>query len=343
MTDSMAESVIEDILGADKFILAELLSIDPSDLSIVARQKTLASGRLDLLCLHNNILLLIELKACAFAEDLVAQINGYYEDLRSLQTQRRLIAADIRKLALVTDYSTQDMHTCQREDIELIRYHPESVLSRFYENFKELASFLTIRSGDFGVVRLGLLKSNLRLLSTGRAVGEISALDGRSDKTVRNRLSVARLLGLVAKPEHEYYLTDAGNSFLEADAADCLPDRLSDSQGRLLARFVSENPFFSSITYSILSLVEAVFVLSKSAYPVPQDLLREYFVKSVGKTATWKTDKARQTATYIFANYACELLFLARVGGGFYLTPMGIRAVLLLQLSRSIRIIQSQR
>jgi hypothetical protein len=183
----------------------------------------------------------------------------------------------------------------------------------------------------------------LRLLSTGKTLGEIAALDGRSEKTVRNRLSVAGLLGLVSKSGHEYYLTDAGDSFLEADAEDCLPDRLSDSQVRLLAPFVRENPFFSSITYSILSLVEAVFVLSKSAYPVPQDLLREYFVKSVGKSATWKTDKARQTATYIFANYACELLLLAKIGNGFYLTPMGIRAVLLLQLNRSIRIIQSQR
>lgn len=39
--DFISEKVIEDILTIDKSILAELLSVNPSDLSLVSRQKIL--------------------------------------------------------------------------------------------------------------------------------------------------------------------------------------------------------------------------------------------------------------------------------------------------------------
>jgi hypothetical protein len=54
MPNLISEKVIEDILSSDKSILAELLSINPSNLSLIARQKTLQSGKLDLLYLSEN-------------------------------------------------------------------------------------------------------------------------------------------------------------------------------------------------------------------------------------------------------------------------------------------------
>lgn len=110
----------------------------------------------------------------------------------------------------------------------------------------------------------------------------------------------------------------------------------------MVMSFVIDNPFYSSITYTILTLVESVFVLAKSMYPVPREIVEDYFVKSVGKTRTWKTDKARKTASYIFSNYACELEMIANVDNQFYITPKGIQAILLLQLNRSIKLIESQ-
>lgn len=342
MTNILSEKAIEDILASDKFILSEILSVNVSDLSLVARQKTVHSGKLDLLCLCKHEILLIELKVVFFYKEIIDQINGYEKDLLDLQDQHRLIRSPIRKIILVVGATERDFALCQESGIELLVYKPEFVLSRYYENFKELSEFLKIKSGDFGVVRLGLLKSTLAHLAQGLNLKQIGTLEKKSLKTIGNRISVARHLGLASRFKNNYFLTDMGNAFLELGEA-VVDDRLSERQVGLLAAFVNQNPFFSSITYTIYSLVESVFVLSKTAYPVPRAALRDYFVKSVGKSETWRMPRARETATYIFSNYACELDYLVKVNNEFYLTPAGIQAVLLMQLNRSIKLIESRK
>jgi len=341
MYDPLSERIVEDILSSDKFILAELLSVNPAELSLIARQKMIPSGKLDLLYLHADELLLIELKVVQFHDEIIRQVNQYSEDVKELQKQRKLVGSKLRKIVLVTDAKAEDYDKCEYQSIQLITYKPESVLSRYYENFKERSRFLEIRSGDYGVVRLGLLKPTLRLLAVGKNLEEICHAEGKSAKTIRNRLAVASRLNLVVKFRQEHFLTDFGAQWLEEDPA-AANDRLDDEQVRLLASFVTENPFYSSVTYTIFTIVESVFVLAKNIYPVPMPVLEDYFVKSVGKQQTWRTSKARYTATYIFSNYACELEFLAKVNNNFYITPKGIHAVLLLQLNRSIKLIESQ-
>ena len=341
MKQTISERVIEDILSADKKILAELLSLDPSSLSLIARQKRLKSGNLDMLCLYKNELVLIELKVVGFSNNIINQINGYFYDLVELQKQHKLIDASIRRVILVTSCGITDVDKCKKESIQLIDYKPNYVLSKFYDNFKELSYFLKIQSGDYGVVRLGLLNSTLLLLARGKSLKEIIELEKRSRNTIKNRFSVATLLGLVAKYKGEYFLTDFGNSFVEA--SEYLDDRLSVAQVELLSNFVRETPFFSSVTYTILTMLETVFVLAKNTYPVPFEMALDYFVKSVGKTQTWKAKRAKETATYIFSNYACELEFLAKIDNNFYITPKGIQAILLLQLNRSIKLIEARK
>lgn len=342
MNDLVSERVVEDILSSDKSILADILSANPANLSLVARQKALKSGKLDLLYLYENELLLIELKVVPFYDDIIRQVDAYFEDLRELQTQHRLINAAISKIALVTESKPEDIEKCNRASIRLLEYKPQFVLSKYYENFRELSYFLQLQSGDYGVVRLGLLKSTLQLLAEGKNIRGICETEARSEKTIRNRLSVATLLGITAKFKQQYFLTDFGNTFLEAGDSGG-DDRFSDRQIELLRNRVGEAPFYSSVPYTILALLESVFVLAKNVYPVPKDAVQDYFVKSVGKGETWRTDRARETATYIFSNYACELGFLAKVDNHFYMTPNGIRAILLLQLNRSLKLIQSQR
>ena len=148
-------------------------------------------------------------------------------------------------------------------------------------------------------------------------------------------------LNLISKYKGEYFLTELGTEFNSAYKNNS--DSLNQSQKELLSNFIKESPFYSSISYTILSLVESVFVLSKNSYPVSFDSLKDYFVKSVGKSNTWKTRRAQITATYIFSNYACELDFLIKISNNFYLTPSGIQTVLLLQLNRAIKLIESQK
>lgn len=137
-------------------------------------------------------------------------------------------------------------------------------------------------------------------------------------------------------------MTDLGNQFVELGEK-IVDDRLNQEQIELLSNFIKETPFFSSISYTIFALIETVFVLSKNSYPVSKDAVKDYFVKSVGKTETWRADRARETATYIFSNYASELEFLVKVNNEFYITPKGIQAILLLQLNRSIKLIESRK
>jgi hypothetical protein len=342
MNNPTSERVVEDILSSDTSILAEILSANPAHLSLVARQKVLESGRLDLLYLYQDTLLLIELKVGPFAPEVVQQTDQYFTNLLGLQAQHRLIDAPISKIVLVTEARPEDVEACKRASIRLVTYRPEFVFSRYFENFRELAYFLRLQSGDYGVVRLGLLKRTVQLVSEGKTVREICAAESRSAKTIRNRLSVAMLLGLVGKFKGQFFLTDFGSAVF-ADSHGVLDDVLDENQVEALADFVKANPFYSALTYTILAIVESVFVLARNRYPVPKRTLQDYFVQSVGKGQTWKANRARETATYIFSNYARELEFLAQVGNDFYVTPKGIRAVLLLQLNRSLKLIESQK
>jgi len=206
---------------------------------------------------------------------------------------------------------------------------------------EQLSYFLKIQSGDYGVFRIGLIKPTLELLSGDKNLQEICNIEKRSKKTIKNRFSIAIQLGLVTKHKKNYFLTSFGSEII-AEGDKQTGDRLSEKQAEMLANFVIKNPFYSSATYTILAFVESVFVLAKSMYPIPRKDVQGYFIKSVGKTGTWKAEKARKTASSIFSNYACELELLANVDNHFYITPKGMQAILLLQLNRSIKLIESQ-
>lgn len=301
ISNSVSEKIIEDILTSDKSILSEVLSLNFSDLSLIARQKIVSSGKLDMLYLHKDEMLLIELKVVPFYKEVITQINNYEIDLIVLQNQNKLINSSIRKIIVVTGARENDYKVCKENKIDLIVYKPEIILSKYYENFKELSSFLKIQSGDYGVVRLGLIKNTLSYLGEGVSIKEICKLENKSEKTIRNKISVAQLLGLVSKFKQTFFLTDLGNQFVELGEK-IVDDRLNQEQIELLSNFIKETPFFSSISYTIFALIETVFVLSKNSYPVSKDAVKDYFVKSVGKTETWRADRARETATYIFSN-----------------------------------------
>jgi len=341
MEQTIAEKTIEDILYTDKTILAELLDCNPASLSIISRQKTLNSGKLDLLCLYESELWLVELKVVPFYSSIIKQINGYQNDLIKLQEQYKIISGFIKKIVCVTSATNSDYGACQNENIELRIYKPEYILEKYFENFRERSAFIKIQPADFGVVRLGLLNSTLNLLSNGKTLAEIALVEGKSPKTIRNRFSVSEQLGLTQRANNHFFLTELGNSFTELKS-EFVDDNLSESQIELISNFVVENPFSSSITYTILGFVETIFTLSKNSYPVSSVNAKEFFVKSVGKDATWKTPRSRETATYIFSNYACDLRLLIKINNNFYITPKGIQAILLLQLNRSIKLIEQR-
>jgi hypothetical protein len=60
--------------------------------------------------------------------------------------------------------------------------------------------------------RLGLLCTTLRLLGEGNKLKQLSLLEGKSIKTIKNRISLALKLGLVSKYQGEFFLTELGEN-----------------------------------------------------------------------------------------------------------------------------------
>jgi hypothetical protein len=159
MINTVSEKIIEDILTSDKSILSEVLAVNYSELNLIARQKIVPSGKLDMLYLHNDKILLIELKIVPFYNEIITQINDYELDLIELQNHNKLIKSPIKKIILVIGAKQGDYKICNDNYIDLVIYKPEIILTKYYENFKELSSFLKIQSGDYGIIRLGLIKN----------------------------------------------------------------------------------------------------------------------------------------------------------------------------------------
>jgi hypothetical protein len=342
MTSNITEKVIEDIFSTDRSILAAVLSVNQGDLNPIARQKKFESRKiLDLLYLYQNELLLIELKAVPFYSDIIKQINDYYNELQNLQSQSKLIKTKINKIILVTAARKEHFVACAKEDIELIKFDIEEVLFRYYQNFRELSAFLKIQPGNWGVTRLYLLKSTLALLNQGVALNDICKAENKSIKTITNRLSVANLIGLLDKNKSEYSLTVLGKELLAKDDFTS-EERFNVEQFDLMSEFVKDNPFYSQITFSIMSVVDTVFILSKAEYPIRYEIFQDFFVRSLGKDKTWTKPRAQLTGTYHFANYAEELGFIQKIDNHLFLTPKGIQAILIFQLNRSIKLINAR-
>ncbi|KKR96937.1 MAG: hypothetical protein UU48_C0021G0002 [Candidatus Uhrbacteria bacterium GW2011_GWF2_41_16] len=340
---SVTEKVIEDIFSADRSILAGVLSVNQGDLSPIARQKKFDNRRiLDLLYLHQNELLLIELKAVPFYFDIIEQINDYQQELLKLQFQSKLIKAKINKIILVTDASKEHFIACEKEEIKLIRFDIEEILFKYYQNFRELSAFLKIQPGNWGVTRLYLLKNTLALLKEGVAISEICKIENKSIKTITNRLAVASLIGLLEKNKTGYSLTKLGKEVISKEDYTS-EERFNAEQFDLISEFVKDNPFYSQITFSIMSVVDTIFILSKAEYPIKYEIFQDFFVRSLGKDKTWTKPRAQLTGTYHFANYAEELGFIQKVDNHLFLTPKGIQAILIFQLNRSIKLINARK
>jgi hypothetical protein len=119
------------------------------------------------------------------------------------------------------------------------------------------------------------------------------------------------------------------------------PNALSTAQAELLRRFILERPFFSGVTVGILTLVGCVFELSKNTYPVPRPLLARHFIGAAGLHFRWSRDKAINRGVRMYSNYAAELGLVGKIGDGYFVTPSGLKFVLLLNMHKSLRFIEN--
>lgn len=118
-------------------------------------------------------------------------------------------------------------------------------------------------------------------------------------------------------------------------------DRLSEGQINLLKQLVAKDPFYSSSVFGVYSIVESAFLLSRNVYPIDLTDLQQMFKTVSGKSHEWKAARSLSTATYTFLNFAIDLELLGKIGKKIVITPAGFKFILMLQLHKSIKMIES--
>jgi len=340
---NIQESQVEEALVSDLLYLKRLLDL-PSNIRLLARQLRLKSGdqRLDLLVLHGKEVCLIELKITKFFKEHIDQINEYRQELHNLQNNKELVAGDISAYLLVTRFTQQERKLCESHDIQIVAYKPLDVLRNYFENLSGIVPFLRIKPNDYGVFNLSLINRTLSKLSEGVLTQDKLAEATKLSKgSIHNHLRVANEFGLARKRGKHWSLTDLGDKYISSAGKGALIDILTNEQSEMLKKFIAENPFYSHIVFGIYSIVESAFVLSRNSYPIDLAELRRMFVTVGGKKSEWNAPRSQSTATYSFLNFAIDLGLLGKIGKQIVITPRGFRFILMLQLHKSIEMVES--
>ncbi len=341
--NNISESEIEEALVANLLYLKRLLHFN-NEVKLIARQLRLRNGeqRVDLLLANGKELCLIELKVTKFSDEYLTQTSEYVLELQNIQKQGRLVEGIIKPYLLVTDATRNDKEKCYSKGIELILYEPIDVLKNYYDNLSAIAPFLKIRPNDYGVFNIGLINRTIVELSQGFGKqNEIASKIKLSKGSVHNHLRVAQEFALVRERKQNYFLTDLGDKYVQSVNQGVLIDSLNKAQIVILKEFISKDPFYSSTVFGIYSIVESAFLLSRNKYPIDLEDLRKMFQTVGGKTSEWRTQRSLSTATYTFLNFAIDLELLGKMGKQIVITPAGFRFILMLQLHKSIEMIDS--
>ncbi len=335
------ERQVEDILATFTDITAALLSV-PMPLRLLARQLELPDGsRLDLLFAVGNRLLLVELKVEGCRKEFVEQVADYRRQVRTLQEQGELPDGELIAYLLCPSFPEPLLTRCQQANIFAITYDPHQVLTLFYERFRQLTLPLGVKPRNHGLWHLGLGHRILYALMHPLPIQELVDSIGLSKSTVISYLTLLSELGLVAKQQETFALSEAGEIYVRLRDEKGVTQAISEPQAALLRQLIVENPFASGTVHGIFAVVECVMLLARNSYPVPLELLCDYFTLTVGTRSQWQHPKTRMDATLMYVHYAAQLGLLARIGQQVYLTPDGIRFILLLQLHKALKLLDA--
>ncbi|MEX0799905.1 MAG: hypothetical protein WD379_01665 [Dehalococcoidia bacterium] len=342
MTDELKvrESQIEDVLATYPELTQRIVG-SPQELRLIARQMALPSGRIDLLFSAGARLLLIELKVEPFRKVFLQQITSYAADLAQLQQHGELVQAAIDMLLLCPRFAATEEQLCLGQGVRPVPYSPEEVLMEFYQRLGSIASFISLRPSDHGLWNIHLIHRVLYGLAANPTIVQLAGATGLSERSIANHLRFAQELQLVSHEGRKFTLTEAGEEYVAAREASMPPGHTSEQQTEVLKSLIIKDPFASPTIFGVYTLVEAVFSLSRNGYPVPWDSLTTFFREASGKRFEWAAAKTEYHGTRMYSNYAAELGLLGRVGHNLYLTPDGLRFILLLQLHKSIKMIDA--
>ena len=332
------ESQVEDVLASFPQIAQRVLDLDEPP-RLIARQMTIPSGRLDLLFATGQTLTLIELKVEDGRPEFVGQIQHYREDLEELQSQEKLVSVTIISVLLCPGFRRDAIEACGEAGVLATTYSPDEVLTEFFRALRPLADLIELRPTDFGLWNIHLIHRALYALDFTESVDEIAARIDLSKKTVSNHFRFAAQLKLIERDSDRIQLSRLGREYVAARNADAPPHNLSEEQAAVLRGFIVKDPFASPMIFGIFTMVEVVFSLARNGYPVPYEQVLSHFRAAAGKLFDWSADKTAYHGTHMYSNYAAELGLLGRGADALFLTPDGLRFILLLQLHKSLKMI----
>lgn len=333
------EKQIEDILVSSPSLVQRTFGMEEEP-RLIGRQIIVPSGRLDMLYTYQQYLFLIELKVATFQKRFITQVLDYKKDLQKMQQQGKLISGDIVPCLLMPKATKNGREEIESHNILLQEYNPEDILNYFYsERLKPITSFSELKPIDIGIWNMHLINKFIYHLTETNSIKELQEIVGGSSKTLYNKIRFANELGLLNWSKNGDYivLTQLGEKYVAAKD-DYLEQALSEDQAKQLKDYVMQNPYASCVSLGIASIVECVFTLSKSCYPVPISQLEQYFAVYSGKSLDWQTKTAKMYGAKMYSNYAIDLGLLAKNDTCIYLTPEGIKFVVQMQLHKSLKL-----
>jgi hypothetical protein len=325
------ESQIEDIFATHLDEAKTILSLT-ENLILMDRQRSLNSGRIDLLFISASSLHLVELKAVTCKKEFCDQTIGYKNDLLQLQLEHKIPALPLKSYLVCPKIGKLDKAYCFENEIIPIEFSPYELLKNYYFKVKAISSLMSIKPSNHGLWNLHLFNPLLYAVDEKTNLINLSKITGKSKSTVGSYLRLASELGLTNK-DFNVSLTDLGKKYVALK--DEKQTRLNDSQVDLLKDYILKNPFSSPAVYGIYAAVETIFLLSKNYYPVPLNAAHSFFTILSGKQSEW-AEKASNDAFIMYSNYSIDLGLLAKMERNYYITPAGIKFILLLELNKSI-------
>ena len=333
------EKQIEDILVCSPSLVQKTFGLEEEP-RLIGRQIAVPSGRLDMLYMYQKYLFLIELKVATFQKKYINQVLEYKKDLQKFQLQGKLVGGDIVPYLLMPYTSNNNRSEIEAHGVLLQEYNPEDLLNFFYsERLRPITTFSELKPVDVGIWNIHLINKFIFKLTLTNSIRELQQIVGGSSKTLYNKIRFANELGLLNWSKNGDYiaLSRLGEQYV-ATKDRSFDDTLSEDQAKLLKDHVMQNPYDSCINLGISSMVECVFTLAKTSYPVPLEQLEQYFAIYSGKLHDWQTPRAKMYGAKMYSNYAIDIGLLAKNGNSIYITPEGFKFVIQMQLHKSLKL-----
>ncbi|KKN05722.1 hypothetical protein LCGC14_1084440, partial [marine sediment metagenome] len=128
------------------------------------------------------------------------------------------------------------------------------------------------------------------------------------------------------------HLTKLGKIYVESDKS--RPKDISELQARIIRDWIISNPFKSKVVNGIYNVVESTLELMKNNEIVSDLDYANYFALKSGKFYEWKDGGTKKTQFSNYRNLSKELGLIETYDNRIYITPLGYKFIIQLQINR---------